>query len=209
MPRREASGDRETFQQRRERRAAIKDPEVVMNAAARFLELRSRSVQEVRRHLIQAGYREELVEQIVARLSDMGILNDDAFARMWVESRDRARPRSEQALRRELTLKGIDRELAAEVLDARRHGGFDAATAQGEDAPANPDMAAAMRLLAKRRGALLRIADDRERRGRAYGLLARNGFDPEVCREATMRFLASEAGGDADDAGESPADTEP
>ena len=69
-------------------------------------------------------------------------------------------------------------------------------------------MAAALRLLAKRRAALLRIAEVRERRGRAYGLLARNGFDPEVCREATIRFLDSVSAGDARDADESPADTE-
>jgi hypothetical protein len=51
-------------------------------------------------------------------------------------------------------------------------------------------MLAAERLLQKRGGALTRIGDPRERRRRAYALLARNGFDPEVCREATARFLA-------------------
>ena len=48
---------RESFAERRERRAAVDDPAVVLEAAARFLEARSRSVAEVRRRLTGAGYR--------------------------------------------------------------------------------------------------------------------------------------------------------
>jgi regulatory protein len=181
MPQRPAQGHRESFRERRDRRAAIDDPDVVLNAAARFLEVRPRSVDEVRRHLTQAGYRAEHVERALSRLTELGVLDDEAFARLWVESRDRARPRSENALRRELALKGIDRELAAQVLDAE--------TADGERP--DPDNSAADRLLRKHARTLARVAEPRERRQRAYSLLARNGFDPEVCREATARFLAS------------------
>jgi len=35
---------------------------------------------------------------------------------------------------------------------------------------------------------LLREPDERKRRHKAYALLARNGFDPEVCREAATAF---------------------
>jgi regulatory protein len=134
------------------------------------------------------------------------MLDDATFARTWVESRDRARPRSEAALRRELALKGIDRELAAEVLAERRAGpshparpgGGDATDEEGE----GPDMAAAERLLRKRAAALGRVADPRERRQRAYALLARNGFDPEVCREATIRFLAATPSADIAEPGD-------
>jgi regulatory protein len=191
MPRTPGQRPRESFRERRERHAAIDDPDVALNAAARFLEVRSRSVDEVRRHLTQAGYRPDLVAAAVARLTDIGMLDDAAFARMWVESRDRARPRSESALRRELTLKGIDCELAAEVLDERRTGTSRADGGNTDEPGDGPDMTAAERLLRKRGGALARISDPRERRQRAYGLLARNGFDPEVCREATNRFLAA------------------
>ena len=49
-----------------------------------------------------------------------GYLDDAAFARTWVESRDRARPRGESALRRELTLKGMARPVfASNVLAIR------------------------------------------------------------------------------------------
>jgi SOS response regulatory protein OraA/RecX len=200
MPRTSGQDRRESLRERRERRALIDDPEIVLNAAARFLEVRSRSVHELRRHLAQAGYRADLVQAAVARLTELGMLDDATFARTWVESRDRARPRSEAALRRELSLKGIDRELAVELLDERRGSHLSASGAGGAaeggggdpgEPGDGPDMLAAGRLLAKRGGALARIADARVRRQRAYAMLARNGFDPEVCRDATNRFFAA------------------
>ena len=45
------------------------------------------------------------------------MLDDETFARAWVESRDRARPRGERALQNELRLKGIDRAVVDLVLE--------------------------------------------------------------------------------------------
>jgi regulatory protein len=175
---------------RLERHAAETDPAVVMNAAARFLELRSRSVEEVRRHLTKAAFPAGMVEGAVERLLAIGLLDDRAYARAWVESRDRSRPRGESALRRELTLKGLDRETIAAVLGERA----EAAESLTEDGDAgNADTAAAERLLAKSRNSLLRVADPRARRSRAYALLARNGFDPDVCREVSAGVAGPEA----------------
>ncbi|HEX7544820.1 MAG TPA: regulatory protein RecX [Candidatus Limnocylindrales bacterium] len=205
MPWRRAQGRRESFGERRERRAAIDDPETVLNAAARFLEVRPRSVDEVRRHLNVAGYREDLVESAIARLLELGMLDDRTFGQTWVESRDRARPRGESAIRQELARKGLDRELISEILDARRNGGGDGETegpGRAEGA-ASPDELAAERLLRKRAAALSRVADPRERRNRAYALLARNGFDPEVCRKVSQSALSigNEAGESDGDGG--------
>jgi regulatory protein len=172
---------RETYTERRERRAAVEDPEVVLDAAARFLEARSRSVAEVRRRLTSAGYRRELVDGAIARLGDLGMLDDEAFARAWVESRDRARPRGERALRDELRLKGIDRSLVDRVVEERR------ATEGADTSP--PDRTAAERLIEKYARTLERIGDPRRRLERAYALLARNGFDPETCREVAARVV--------------------
>ena len=77
-------------------------------------------VDEIRRRLVGLGYRVDLVEAAIARLTDLHYLDDDAFARAWVELRDRARPRGEHALRRELELKGVDRAVVATVLEDRR-----------------------------------------------------------------------------------------
>ena len=67
-----------------------------------------------------AGYRTDLVDGAIARMADLGMLDDEAFARAWVESRDRARPRGERAIREELRLKGIHRETVDLVLGERR-----------------------------------------------------------------------------------------
>ena len=174
---------RESFAERRERRAAVEDPAVVLEAAARFLEARSRSVSEVRRRLGGAGYRSDLIDGAIERLTELGMLDDETFARAWVESRDRARPRGERAIREELRLKGIDRSTADLVLGERREAASAATDAEMADAPRqSADRIAADRLVAKHARALGRIADPRQRRQRAYALLARNGFDPEVCR---------------------------
>jgi regulatory protein len=185
---------RESFAERRERRAAVDDPAVVLEAAARFLEVRSRSVYEVRRRLGGAGYRPELVDGAIARMTELGMLDDETFARAWVESRDRARPRGERAIREELRTKGIDRETIDLVLGERRDRALASSEATGGDGddvqPVSADRTAAERLLAKNARALARVADPRRRRQRAYGLLARHGFDPETCREVAASILA-------------------
>ena len=162
-----------SLEARRAEAAEVTDPTLVLEAALRFLEARQRSAAEVRRRLLQRGYRADLVEGCVTRLSDLGILDDAAFAKAWVESRDRARPRGERALRQELRLKGIDREVVDETMLDR-----------DVERPA-ADEEAGRRLLERHASALARVPDPRARRQRAYALLARNGFDPEVAASLT------------------------
>ncbi|MEO5704063.1 MAG: regulatory protein RecX [Candidatus Limnocylindrales bacterium] len=169
---------REGFNEKRERLGAVDDPAVVLEAALRFLEPRERSIGEVRRRLSRVGYREELVEGTIARLIELGMLDDQAFARTWIESRDRSRPRGERALRFELARKGIDRKTADETIAQR--------AAEHPEA----DAEAAARLLARNARALDRVGDPRARRERAYALLARNGFDPEVAAAASRALLS-------------------
>jgi regulatory protein len=150
-----------------------------MDAAAVFLSVRPRSVTETRKRLHHLGYPDELVETVIDRLIEMEYLDDAAFARAWVESRDRARPRGETALRRELSLKGVPRDVVDLVMVERT----------GEAADGDPNRSAADALLNRRRSALERELDPARRRQKAYGLLARNGFDPETCREAASSFI--------------------
>lgn len=180
---------RESFAERRERRAAVDDATVVLDAGLRFLEARQRSVAEVRRRLVTAGYRSELVEGTIARLLELGILDDAAFAAAWVASRDRAHPRAARALRSELIQKGLSAEVIASVLDAREEDGRDVPEGSGDTEPVSADEDAARRLVARHANALARIDDPRKRRQRAYGLLARHGFDPE-----TASRIASDVG---------------
>jgi regulatory protein len=178
-----------TYAERRERRARVEDIAEVLDAAARFLEARQRSIHEVRHKLTTMGYRAALVDEVVVRLTDLRYLDDEAFTRAWVESRDRARPRGEHALRRELQLKGVDREVVDEVLDQRRRETGEDAGAVGDAEPFNPDDATAERLLRMKLPAILRERDPRRRRQRAYALLARSGFSPDVCASVSRTVL--------------------
>lgn len=163
---------REGFNEKRERLGAVDDPALVLEAALRFLEPRQRSIGEVRRRLTRVGYRPELVESVIARLIELGMLDDQAFARIWIESRDRARPRGERALRRELAVKGIDRDIVDGTIEERDASSPDA------------DAEAARGLLERNSRTLARVPDPRARRQRAYALLARNGFDSETALAA-------------------------
>jgi regulatory protein len=180
---RKRRGPRESIADKRARYGAIDDPEVVLAAALRFLEARPRSASEVRRRLTGAGYREELVAAAIVRLTELGVLDDEAFARAWVESRDRVRPRGERALRSELAQKGIERQLSDDVLEQRAIEQPDA------------DAAAARRVLERHASALARVADPRTRRQRAYALLARSGFDSETAVEAIATMLPRDSEG--------------
>ncbi|MBX3052922.1 MAG: RecX family transcriptional regulator [Caldilineaceae bacterium] len=81
--------------------------------AVRFLAIRPRSVQEVRQKLRQYRTRqkeslaETHIEWVTDKLIQQGYLNDDEFARYWVEQRNRFKPISPRALRYELRQKGI------------------------------------------------------------------------------------------------------
>jgi len=183
---------RETPAEGRARRGAVDDPAVVLDAAARFLEVRPRSVEEVRRRLRDAGYRLDLVVTAIERLTNLGMLDDEAFARAWVESRDRARPRGERALRSELRRKGVVDSIVTDVLGERDLGLGGGDAPDGGEAPAeSADETAAARLLARRGAAAAREADPRKRRAKAYALLARNGFDPDVAGRAVTAWLTT------------------
>jgi regulatory protein len=180
----------EGFAEKRERLGAVDDPAIVLEAALRFLEPRQRSVGEVRRRLTSAGYRPELVDGAIERLLALEILDDAAFAKTWVESRDRARPRGERALRRELQVKGVDRAVVDGTMEERRpQPGLDD----------DPDLAAAEKLIQRHAAALGRVGDPRERRQRAYALLARNGFDAEICRTVSARLVSDQSTEDGAD----------
>jgi regulatory protein len=199
---------------RRAERGEIEDPAVVLEAAAAFLAVRPRSVDETRRRLRHLGYPVGPVDVVIDRLLAFGYLDDAAFARTWVESRDRARPRGESALRRELMLKGIDREVVSEILAERAVGGAAGSAAAsaagdgsppGESQPDDADEVAARHLLERRAASLRRDQDPRKRRQKAYALLARNGFDPGVCARVASAFFSDVKPDETGDEGDSDA----
>jgi regulatory protein len=91
--------------------------EVTYQKAVHFISYRPRSSAEVRQNLNKRGISETLVEETVERLRQSGLVNDDAFARAWVENRSEFRPRSKSALRMELRRKGLSDETIHSVVD--------------------------------------------------------------------------------------------
>jgi regulatory protein len=84
--------------------------------ALRFLGYRSRSQAEMTRYLRDKGYPAAVIDDTVSRLIEQQYLDDEAFARFWLENRERFRPRGRQALRYELRQKGIADEIIDTVL---------------------------------------------------------------------------------------------
>lgn len=148
----------------------------------RYLGGRPRSSAEVRDYLRDKGYESPVVEAVLARLVARGYVDDEAFARFWVENRNRFRPRGARALRYELRQKGVDSEVIAETLEE-----------QDEDA-------VAWHLVA---GKLARWRDleRAEFDQKVMGLLARRGFGYATCRRVCERAWQSLAD-DGETAGE-------
>ncbi len=130
--------------------------------ALHFLSFRPRSSAEVRRNLMKRGIPEPLVEGTISRLQAAGLVNDQEFARAWIENRSTFRPRSRAALRIELLRKGIDREVISSALD--------------ESADEETLALEAARRYSRRLAGL----DWREYRQKLGGFLARRGFSYEI-----------------------------
>jgi regulatory protein len=75
----------------------------------RLLGYRARSEREVRQRFQQRGAPRELIDGAIERLKAGGLVDDEAFAQAWVESRRRASPRGDRMLQRELSQKGVAR----------------------------------------------------------------------------------------------------
>lgn len=90
--------------------------EQALQRALNLISYRPRSEAEVRNNLKKYQISEETTTEVIARLRETGILNDQQFAETWIENRAAFRPRSKLALRLELKQKGIDEEIVEETL---------------------------------------------------------------------------------------------
>jgi regulatory protein len=85
-----------------------------VDQAARFLAYRPRSTEEVRRNLTAKKFIPAVIDPALDRLRSLGYLDDEAFARFWLDNRQTFKPRSPRALRYELRQKGV----ADSIIDA-------------------------------------------------------------------------------------------
>lgn len=90
--------------------------ETAHEKALRFLEPRPRSSMEIKQHLLKKKITPDVVERVIVRLTNAGLLDDAAFAKYWVENREQFKPRAARALRFELKRKGLSTTHIAEAI---------------------------------------------------------------------------------------------
>lgn len=163
--------------------AALKEKDqaaVAYERALDFLSYRPRSVAEVRRRLTKKQFNSQTIDEVVARLSRAGLLDDEAFTRFWLENRDTYRPRGSRALRYELRQKGV----ADSVIDGLLVN-YD-------------ETDAAYRAACRQAQKLARRHDLDTLRSKLFTFLSRRGFSYSIARDAADRVLTelSEEGTD-------------
>ena len=76
-----------------------------------------RSRSELETALAKRNVPSEIGARLLDRFEELGLVDDEAFARSWVESRQRTRGLAGRALAVELRRKGVDDELVRETVD--------------------------------------------------------------------------------------------
>lgn len=109
------------------------------NKALRFLSFRPRSEKEIRDYLIRhsgkpkvhpesdsgSSTRMTVINRIIAKLKEQKFVNDEEFAKWWIEQRTNFKPRSLRLIKMELKQKGIDEELVQGSILRLRSGQSD------------------------------------------------------------------------------------
>jgi regulatory protein len=160
------------------------DPESVARAIClRALTGAPKTRKQLADLLAKRGVPEEAAVAVLDRFGEVGLIDDAAFARAWVSSRQAGRGLARRALRAELHAKGVDTELAAE------------AVALVDD----EDERAAARHLVERRLPSMRRLDRATASRRLIGMLARKGY-PGGLAATIVRDALDQQGIDGDDA---------
>jgi regulatory protein len=143
------------------------DPEPDHESVARKILLdaltgQARSRKELADKLAKKDVPAELAAALLDRFEEVGLVDDGAFARAWIASRQPGKGLARRALAQELRRKGIDDEVAREALD--------------EIDPDDEDTAARA-LVRKKLRSMPGLDHDKATR-RLVGMLARKGYPP-------------------------------
>lgn len=169
------------------RRPEPSDPEPAGRSEAQWVELaRSVALRQLdaaprsRAQLEQALARREVPEPVVAavldRLTEVGLVDDTAYAEMLVRTRHAERGLARRALAEELHRKGISGEVAETALAQVDAG----------------DEEAAARRLAEKKARATRGLDTQVRRRRMAAMLGRKGFGTAVALRVVEEVLGEE-----------------
>jgi len=99
----------------------------ILDKVLRFLSFRPRSKKEIADYLKRKETGSKVNELVFKKLEKYGYVDDLEFAKAWIQSRNRLRPRGISLLRAELFQKGIDKEIVDQVLEENKELQFDLA----------------------------------------------------------------------------------
>jgi regulatory protein len=151
-------------------------------AIARSIALRKLSARACTRHELDQTLQTRNVppsvkEAVLKRMQDLGLVDDASFAVDWVTSRQQRRHLSRRALRRELEVKGVERNNIDRALEA---------------VDLNSELAAARDLVARKRPQMSGLTRDVQYR-RLAGILSRRGFDTAVTVQVLNESLDAQS----------------
>ncbi|WP_295660153.1 regulatory protein RecX [uncultured Nocardioides sp.] len=153
-------------------------PEADQEAVARKILLdqltgRARTRHQLAEKLAQKNVPEELATRLLDRFEEVGLVDDEAFAREWVQQRSTGRGLARRALAHELRRKGIDDDVAREAL---------------EELDADDERETARELVRRKLRSVQGLDHDRATR-RLVGMLARKGHSPGVAYAVVKEAL--------------------
>ncbi|MFW6775156.1 regulatory protein RecX [Nocardioides sp. CPCC 205120] len=123
---------------------------------------RARSRKELADKLAARDVPADVASRLLDRFEEVGLVDDAAFARTWVDGRRSAKGLARRALAQELRRKGVDDEVAREALD---------------EIEPDDETATARALVRKRLRSLSGVEAPVATR-RLVGMLARKGYSP-------------------------------
>jgi regulatory protein len=144
-----------------ERLSAAADVEAAFRTGLRMLELRPYARLDLGRRLQRKGHPRAAVDVALERLLRLGLLNDEAYARNYVQTRA-PRGRGPSRLVRDLMAMGVQRSLIDRALAA--------------EWPEGSDRTSMPQALASKRAAQLGTLPRQTKRRRLLAYLARRGF---------------------------------
>jgi regulatory protein len=142
----------------------------------------ARSRSELAGKLAKRGVPDDVAERLLTRFEEVGLVDDAAFARAWVQSRQAGKGLARRALAQELRRKGIDDQVAREALD---------------DVDPEDELEAA-RVLVRRKMRSVRRLERATAVRRLTGMLARKGYPAGIAVRVVREELEA-AGDDAED----------
>jgi regulatory protein len=158
------------------------DPEAqARQICLRLLTLAPKTRAQLAAALRRRNIPAEAAEAVLARFTDVGLIDDAAFARAWVESRHYSRGLSRRSLSAELRRQGIETE---EI-----RGAVDTLDPEQEVATA--------RRLVEQKMAATRGQPQEARVRRAAGTLARKGYPPGLVFRLIKEVLEQEGSSEA------------